>query len=395
MPTGRGRRPAPPGYLSAGRVAELLGSSRMYKVGLKKQTPPGLKHGYYLEKEVMAILSADKAFFEAKLTNLPTRYTLAKPSDAEGIYNLAVRIFGASTISAEKRRSWIEAERRGNYVVRRLDTNEILAYFYVQALPHERILQYLRECRGSTIEPDELLPIRPGQKLELIIGGIGRDPRADKQYAAALLHGFANDLERWAKEGIEISHLYAYSETMDGIYLSFAMGMDIWQRPRYLDGEGPFFTFVLDVEKSDASLLKRYKKALQEYRHTHGIASPEHATLTPVSSPHIHAPPQRKAPSRSSERQREAVQEDQPENTITLAELATQLGRNEKTLIGHCRKYDTDPGRYPELEHIRIPIAARPGQYRRYFTAEQAERFSEWLAANTKKATQQPSLFDE
>lgn len=104
-----------------------------------------------------------------------------------------------------------------------------------------------------------------GSPHEIVLAGIGRDPRADKQYTAVLLRGFAQDLESWGREGIEISRFYTYSETIDGIYLSFLMGMELLEKPRYIDREGPFFKFVLDVGK-DIPFLRPHKRALAEWK---------------------------------------------------------------------------------------------------------------------------------
>ena len=265
------RRQPPPDCITATEAIQRIGKS-LYKYvekgHLHPQGPATLKHKFYLESEVASIEAQEKRAFETKLHKMPAHFSQARASDMQSLYDLATRIFGSSTISPEKRVAWIEAEARGNYVVK-LSTNEVVSYFYVQALTHDRIMKYMKECRGSTIRPDELLHIRPGAPLEMIIAGIGRDPRADKQYVAAALHGFAQDLAKWASEGIEISKFYAYSETLDGIYLSFSMGMQIWKRPRYIEGEGPFFTFVLDVQSSDIPLLRPYKQALAEYKRAH------------------------------------------------------------------------------------------------------------------------------
>jgi len=266
------RRQPPPGAITATEAINRIGKS-LYKYVekglLHPQGPATLKHKYYLESEVARIEAQEKAAFEAKFSKMPAHFTQARPSDAEGIYDLAVRLFGGPGISAKRRREWMEAEPRGNYVLKRNDTNEVVAYLYVQSLSHKRIEQYLKECRGSTVTKEEIRKIEPETTHEIVIGAIGREPRADKQYTAALLHGFAQDLELWGREGIEISRFYGYSETIEGIYLAFTMGMESLGRPRYIDGEGPFFKFVLDVEKKNIPILRPYKRALAEWKQSH------------------------------------------------------------------------------------------------------------------------------
>jgi excisionase family DNA binding protein len=76
----------------------------------------------------------------------------------------------------------------------------------------------------------------------------------------------------------------------------------------------------------------------------------------------------------------------QPPNTITLQELSDRVQRDKSGLIGHLKKYDRDPEKYPQFAHIRVPVPARPGWYTRYFTEEQAETIATWIAANTNKS---------
>jgi hypothetical protein len=268
MPVGKGRKPAPPGYITAARAGELLGQSNLYKYTkagrLHKHVPPGKTHGYYSEEEVNGIIEADKSFFEEKLHKISARFVQARPSDMHSLRELAVRMFGPNTISEEKRRALVEKEPRGNYLLKREGTNEVIAYFYVQSLTHERIMQYMRECRGSTLTPDDIQKIEPGQH-EMIIAGIGRDPRADRQYMAVMLHGFARELAQWGREGIDITRFYAYSETLEGVMLCFKMGMQLWEQPRYIQG-APHFKFVLDIQASENPLLRGYKQALAEHK---------------------------------------------------------------------------------------------------------------------------------
>ncbi len=75
----------------------------------------------------------------------------------------------------------------------------------------------------------------------------------------------------------------------------------------------------------------------------------------------------------------------QPQGTITLPELAKIVDRNEATLKEHIKKYDEHPEKYPQFAHVKVPIGSS-GQNRRYFTPEQVETWTAWIAANTKKS---------
>lgn len=370
MPIGKGRRPAPPGYITAARAGELLGQSRMYKLAkagrLQRHTPPGQKHGYYLESEVQSILDADKAFFEEKLHKLPARFAHARPGDMQSLYELANRLFGSITIPPERRREWIEKEPRGHYVMKAEDTNRVVAYLYLLALSHDRILQYMKECRAGNITGEEVQRLTSGTPHEMVIAGIGRDPRADKQYTAALLHGFVQDLERWGSQGIEISRFCAFSETLDGVYLCLSMGMKQWGKPRFRDGS-PCFKFVLEVQESDIPLLRPYKRALAEYRQSHQEA--QETPVPPQPDTRRPATPQR-TPAPRIPRQESREHTAQPPDTITLQEFAEQLGIARRTLLEQIVKYG--------LPHVAIPDPARQNEMKRYFTVEQQEAVKEF-----------------
>jgi uncharacterized coiled-coil protein SlyX len=109
--------------------------------------------------------------------------------------------------------------------------------------------------------------------------------------------------------------------------------------------------------------------------------------LYAMSEPHAaQSPPTaRREPTKPLAAHSDAIA-GQPPNTITLQELAERVQRNKSGLLGHLKKYDRDPEKYAQFEHIRVPVTARPGWYSRYFTEEQAERIATWIAANTNKS---------
>lgn len=76
-----------------------------------------------------------------------------------------------------------------------------------------------------------------------------------------------------------------------------------------------------------------------------------------------------------------------PDSAITLQELSERVQRSKGALLGHLKKWDRDPEKYAQFEHIRVPVAARPGWFTRYFTMEQAERIATWIVENTNKSS--------
>lgn len=67
-----------------------------------------------------------------------------------------------------------------------------------------------------------------------------------------------------------------------------------------------------------------------------------------------------------------------PSGTLTLAEMAHELGISRSTLVGHCTR--------GTLEHESRPLQSRPNEHARFFTPEQAEAARIWHATHSKKA---------
>jgi hypothetical protein len=233
--------------------------------------PPGKKLGVYLRSEVDQ-LAEELQTFRVVGQETPTEkdidavFYLAQPEDMEGIDDLAVRLFGKRSIGASRRRSWLAKEPRGNYVMRRKSDGKVVAYFYVQALEHQILVDYLHQkIRGWQITEEHIMPFTPGEPRECFIGAIGTDPDAGDDlrsaYGALLLRGVKQDLVRLAGEGVIIGKLYAASSNFDGTYMCLHLGMELWEPPSRRR-----LTFVLDVKKSKSFLFQPYKKALAEWR---------------------------------------------------------------------------------------------------------------------------------
>lgn len=285
MPRGKGRRPPPPGYMSATQAGALLGENRLYKLvqkgKLQRHTPEGYIHGYYSEEEIQAILNADKTFFKATqegpmqiTTDSSTSFVRATPADMDALYAMAVKLF-PHTVGPERRKEWIRHEPRGHYIIKRTN-GSVVAYLYFLALKHnrydlepdqrDRMALYLRhELRNTQITAEDIHQFVPDQPMDIVIGGIGSDPDLDQdqrtEYAARLLHGVRHDLERLGREGFTFSNAYAFSETRDGIALCVKLGMHEWEPPRHR-----LYTFQLDILHSRSILFKGYRHGLAEYQ---------------------------------------------------------------------------------------------------------------------------------
>ena len=276
------RKQPPMGYLTSSEAAEILQCSvgmvyNYEKAGqLHKKVPPGRKQGFFLDSEVRKLSEGLSSFFETPLVENkePEKGNLtfnqATPEDMEGVYKVAASLF-ESTTSAEARKPLIKLCPEGNYVVKR--NGKVVAYIHIQPLKHERIIAFMKgEIRGKDITVNDLDPFEPGKTVECLvksmgatklIGTTGETQRNNQLiYLRILLRGTALAMAELGRQGINISKMYATSETVTGIEMGFSAKMEQFGKPL----KGGRFRFALDVETSDLAILKPYKHALTEWR---------------------------------------------------------------------------------------------------------------------------------
>lgn len=277
MPRGKGRRAAPPGYMTPAEAGELLGYNRIYRMvedkRLHRYSPPGHTHGYYLASEVQAIAEAEKTFYEATkggpVHTTEAVFTYATLGDMDALYTCAKKKFPVAA-SAEIRRSWMRKEPRGHYLMKRIGDGAVVAYLYLLSLKPDYLDDYMHgRLPGRMITPDHIERFEPGRPIEAcIINAIGSDPDVPAElrssYVAMLLRGVKADMGELGREGIIIPRMYAWSETTEGIALCARLGMDPWQQPH-----GKRCFFVLNTEKSNALITRDYRRGLAEWRQSH------------------------------------------------------------------------------------------------------------------------------
>lgn len=276
------RKQPPPGFLSSAQAADILGCSvgMVYNYErsgqLHKKTPPGRKQGYFLESEVRELANALDNFFDSNINDdveSIVEFRQATVEDVDGIYNVAASLFG-STTSAEARKPLIEKCAEGNYIVKR--NSKIVAYIHIQPLKHDRMIAFMEgKIRGKDIIAEDLECFKPGQKTEVLIKSIGATKNIgstddnklhnQKYFLMRLLRGTAREMAKLGHQGVEITKLYATSETLTGIRMAYNAKMDFFGKPI---GEARF-RYVLDVEKSDLPILQPYKKAFAEWKAKH------------------------------------------------------------------------------------------------------------------------------
>ncbi len=132
------------------------------------------------------------------------------------------------------------------------------------------------EIRGKHIKAEDLDCFAPRKAVECLIKSVGavnsigytdEDRRSNElRYLFRLLRGTALAMAELGNEGVNITKIYATSETVTGIAMGFNAKMEQFGKPL---GMGRF-RFVLDVETSDLPLLHPYKKAFAAWNKEHG-----------------------------------------------------------------------------------------------------------------------------
>jgi hypothetical protein len=278
------RKQPPPSYLTSSQAAEILKCkvSMVYnyeRAGrLKREVPKGRKQGFFRQDEVKALAAGMAEFFETPLENqVPEMSDLvfaqATPDDAEGIYKAAASLFG-STASAEARKPLIALCPEGNYIVKW--KGKVVAYIHIQPLKHERLMALMEgKIRGKDITTDELDCFSSGKSVEGLVKSVGavKDIGPDEavrrrnqlHFLFKLLRGTALEMAKLGSQGVNITRLYATSETVTGIEMAYSAHMEMFGKPF----SGGRFRYVLDVQQSDIPLLQPYKRALAEWQREH------------------------------------------------------------------------------------------------------------------------------
>lgn len=275
------RKQPPEGYLTSAQAAQILGCSvgmvyNYERAGqLHRKIPPGRKQGFYVLSEVKALAEGLSGFFETPIEESKAEkdhliFSQATPDDMEGVYKVAASLFGDTT-SVEARMPLVALCPEGNYVVK--NNGKVVAYIHIQPLKHDRLMAFMRgEIRGKHITAQDLDCFTPGKSIECLIKSVGavknigntdEDCRHNQlRYLFKLLRGTALEMAKLGEKGVNITKIYATSETVTGIAMAFSAKMEQFGKPL---GMGRF-RFVLDVEKSVLPLLHPYKQAFAKWK---------------------------------------------------------------------------------------------------------------------------------
>lgn len=281
--------------------------------------PATLAHKYYRISELEELRDQEKAFYapgpeEKEDDGIEHHLTFhqAIANDMEGVYDVAHALFGHTT-SAEDRKPLISYCPVGNYVVR--DNGQIVAFVHIQPLKPDRLAAFLQgDIRGSQIRKDDLECFTPGKPTNVLIKSVGAIGKGKWQqhYIQRLLFGTARELGR---QGVNLSKVYATSETDTGIAMSIHAGMHA------LGKIGPHrFAFELNVPSSDLPALRLYKRAYADWQAEHECITQEKPLTSPTEPPVIWQtvvpPTRRTTPEKAAM---------SPQNTIADDSIALRL----------------------------------------------------------------------
>jgi hypothetical protein len=229
---------------------------------IKKHLLPGRAQGLYSKREVNALRDQINASILVEEENLEFRK--ATTEDIEQEARLAHLVFGEKAEAIKERTSFIHKNPDIDFHV--YDQGTLTAYINIIPLKHETIETFMQaKVKAWEISPNDIEQFTPGKPLECIIIDMVTTPtvppRQRAKYGAKLIAGLINTLAEAGKRGVEISKIYAASETPTGIRILKNAGFEIIGEAR--NGR---FSFLLDVMTSNEKLLKEYQEAIKEWK---------------------------------------------------------------------------------------------------------------------------------
>jgi hypothetical protein len=248
------------GGMSTSSFKRLVDSGKIRKV-----VPPGKSQGKYIREDVDKLAEAMEQFVQIYSASVPAEkldFSQAKnESDIQETVLIARQNLGENAYGLEKRMTWFRKAPKGDYVLRH--EGVIVAYFSMQAIKPESIEKVFYEKNGASLNIEDMLPIEPGHPIDVHISGMGVRKGISRQqsryYGMVLLHKIFETLVDLGEQGINIHRVWAKSSTVPGIKLSRDLK---FTELGYINNEQ--IGFVLDLEKSDILLVKKYREVLKE-----------------------------------------------------------------------------------------------------------------------------------
>jgi hypothetical protein len=218
---------------------------------------------------------------EGVITRDARFHVVETDEDIKEVLRINAALFGPSKLSQEEliraRRAWLDRNPEIYHVLEY--QGKIVGFLSLLPLPLDTINKLMRDEIGvSQVSLDDILPCAPGhQPINIFIQTYGIDPVFNtkntqelfKRLGSWLAKGVMNMLIEWGKNGVEVSKIFARSDTEYGIYTSIGLGFEEVPAPEGVHKR----VFIMDVASSEQPFLLSYRRALEEYRQTHTVNS--------------------------------------------------------------------------------------------------------------------------
>ncbi len=230
---------------------------------IKRIYLPGRKQAVYSKKEVNEMADRIEA---TAIADQPDGIEFRKATleDMEAEYELSYNIFGKWAHTIEVRKNFLKKCKDGYYHL--YDHNKLVGFIEIIPFNKETIEQFIKgEIRGREIDPKNVEDFTSGKPLECIVMEMSVTqavpPTQRTFYGSRLLVGMTNTFRAWGENGIMITKLHATSSTPTGIRILKSAGFQIVR-----DLGNGRLGFELNIETSDAKILRGYKEALEEWK---------------------------------------------------------------------------------------------------------------------------------
>lgn len=264
----RGQPPA--GYITATEAKQKLDIddgmlySYVQQKKIRRFVPPGRKQGFYLEADVNALAQVIRQAY----SQLASRIHFQRSTDIKDLVEcseIAKEVYGSEGTSVATRLKWMEKNPEILYL---LKADYVEGYSYILPLERETIDALMREEKSlKDLTDEDIKPFTPEASIDIYLMSLVIKPGPDKLYkrllSSQLISGLMNVLRDLASRGVIIRSLVARSRFPEGIRLLRDMGFSDYavQSP-----DTRFSYFILDVERSNAPFIRRYKRDLQRFQ---------------------------------------------------------------------------------------------------------------------------------
>jgi N-acetylglutamate synthase-like GNAT family acetyltransferase len=230
---------------------------------IKKIVLPGRSQGVYSKKEVATLRNQITTTLIAEQDD-GVKFRKATEDDIEQEAELAHLIFGERARAIEERTAFLKKNPDIDFHL--YDQDRLVAYINIVPLKHTAIEQFMQGgLMAWKIGLDNIEQYMAGKPVECLIIDMVTTPTVPPNkrtfYGSRLLSGLLEVLAEAGARGIEITKVYAASDTPTGIRILKNAGFQIIGETR----KGRL-SFMLDVANSDEKVLKEYKEVLEEWK---------------------------------------------------------------------------------------------------------------------------------